>query len=92
MMMFGIFGVRRTLSKVVEKVGDTVDSTELVGAIIEGVADGLASPRMVGNLLISSDSLGQWIFRVAQNDRHRQVTLSEIRRKTAILSRMGGWI
>jgi hypothetical protein len=43
MMMFGIFGVRRTLSKVVEKVGDTVDSTELVGAIIEGVAEVLGS-------------------------------------------------
>jgi hypothetical protein len=43
MMMFGIFGVRRTLSKVVEKVGETVDSTELVGAIIEGVAEVLGS-------------------------------------------------
>jgi hypothetical protein len=36
---------------------------------------------MVGNLLISWDSLGQWIFRVAQNDRHRHFSLSEIRRK-----------
>ncbi len=43
MMMFGIFGVRRTLSKVVEKVGDTVDPTELVGAIIEGVVEVLGS-------------------------------------------------
>jgi hypothetical protein len=43
MMMFGIFGVRRTLSKVVEKVGDAVDPTELVGAIIEGVAEVLGS-------------------------------------------------
>lgn len=43
MMMFGIFGVRRTLSKVVEKVGDAVDPTELVGAIIEGVVEVLGS-------------------------------------------------
>jgi hypothetical protein len=36
---------------------------------------------MVGHLVISWDSSGCWIFRVAQNDRSRRVTLSEIRRK-----------
>jgi hypothetical protein len=36
---------------------------------------------MVGYLLISWDSLGQWFFRVAQNGMPRRVTLSEIRRK-----------
>jgi hypothetical protein len=45
------------------------------------MADGLGSPRMVGHLLISWDSLGQRIIRVAQNDRYRNTTLSEIRRK-----------
>jgi hypothetical protein len=45
------------------------------------MADRAGSPRIVGHLLISWDSLGQWIFRVAQNDRHRHITLSEIRRK-----------
>jgi hypothetical protein len=35
----------------------------------------------VGHLLISWDSLGQWNFRLAQNDRYRHSSLSEIRRK-----------
>ena len=34
MMMFGIFGVRRTLSKVVEKVGGTVDDSEMIDGIV----------------------------------------------------------
>ena len=53
----------------------------LAGWVGFAMAERVGSPRMVGNLLISWDSLGQWIFRVAQNDRYRQVSLSEIRRK-----------
>jgi hypothetical protein len=59
------------------------------------VADGLGSPRMVGSLLISWDTLGHWILRVAQNDRHRHVCLSEIRRKNlhsvAVVWMNGTW-
>jgi hypothetical protein len=41
------------------------------------VADWPLITYRVAHLLISWDSLGHWIFRVAQNCRYRQVTLSE---------------
>ena len=42
----------------------------------------MRSRYRVGHLLILWDSSGCWIIRVAQNDRYRQTSLSEIRRKT----------
>lgn len=35
---------------------------------------GVVSPRILGHLLISLDSLGHWIFQVHQNDRLRHVS------------------
>lgn len=39
LVLFGIFGVKRTLSNLVDGLGNAVDAGELVGAIIEGVAE-----------------------------------------------------
>jgi hypothetical protein len=41
------------------------------------MAEREGGPDLVGLLVISWDSLGQWIFRVGQNDRYRHRSLSE---------------